>query len=113
MQRARRQVGFYVVHPVSDGVVAMHGLRDEVDALRGALMQEGLAAFEHTSDKLVDAFSITGTPEEARQKIGEYEGKLSHLVLHTPYVPPFTAEESDDAYRNIISAFAGITAPAA
>jgi len=105
MARARRQVGFYIVHPVSDVAVALHGLQDPVNELRARMMSEGLAAFEHTDDVLVETFSITGTPEEARQKLAQYEGHIEHIALHTPYVPPFTAEDSADAFANIIAAF--------
>jgi probable F420-dependent oxidoreductase len=111
MARARRQVGFYVVHPVSDAVVALHGLQEPVDELRARMRAEGPAAFAHTDDRLVELLSITGTPEEARQKLAQFEGMVDHVALHTPYVPPFTAEESADAYENILSAFAG-AAPA-
>jgi probable F420-dependent oxidoreductase len=104
-RRARVHVGFYVAHPVSDVVIEVHGLMDEVAALREAMMSAGLAAFEHTPDSLVEAFSITGTPEEARQKLADWEGAYDDLVLHTPYVPPLEADESEDAYRNIVEAF--------
>jgi probable F420-dependent oxidoreductase len=104
-RRGRIHVGFYVAHPVSDVVVELHGLQDEVLALRQAMMTEGLAAFEQTPDSLVEAFSITGTPEEARQKLPDWEDAYDDLVLHTPYVPPLDAEESEDAYRNIVEAF--------
>ncbi|MCD2195811.1 LLM class flavin-dependent oxidoreductase [Actinomycetospora endophytica] len=114
MARARRQVGFYVVHPVSDPVVELHGLGEQVGELRGRLRSEGLAAFEHTPDELVEILSITGTPEEARQKAARYEGVVDHLALHTPYVPPFTPEESEDAFDQIVGAFGhGALRPAA
>jgi len=105
LARARRQVGFYVAHPSSDPIVAHAGVTDEVNALRMALFTEGLAAFEKTPDAVVRAFSITGTPDEARSQLGAWEGIVDHVVFHTPYVPPFTAEESEDAYRNILDAF--------
>ena len=105
MRRARLQVGFYVVHPVSDGVVKLHGLEDPVNELRARMMREGLAAFAHTDDRIVDVLSISGTPEEARQKLAEYEGVVEHIVLHCPYVPPFSAEESADCFANILDAF--------
>lgn len=109
MRRARIHVGFYVAHPVSDVVVQLHGLEEEQGRIRQAFMTEGLAGLEKTDDRLVEAFSISGTPEEARQKLDDYEA-IPHLVLHTPYVPPLTAEESEDAYRNIVSAFGDIAA---
>jgi alkanesulfonate monooxygenase SsuD/methylene tetrahydromethanopterin reductase-like flavin-dependent oxidoreductase (luciferase family) len=107
-RRARIHVGFYVAHPVSDVVVEVHGLQEEVGAVRQALMTNGLAGLDETDEKLVETFSIAGTPEEARQKLGAWEDALPHLVLHTPYVPPLSAEESEDAYRNIVDAFGDV-----
>ncbi|NMO91658.1 LLM class flavin-dependent oxidoreductase [Actinomycetospora sp. TBRC 11914] len=112
MARARRQVGFYVVHPVSDPVVALHGLTAQVDELRSRMRTEGLAAFEHTADELVETLSITGTPEEVRQKADRFRGVVDHLALHTPYVPPFTPEESEDAFDQIVAAFGNPTGAA-
>jgi alkanesulfonate monooxygenase SsuD/methylene tetrahydromethanopterin reductase-like flavin-dependent oxidoreductase (luciferase family) len=105
MERARKQVGFYVAHPSSDSIVAHAGLTDEVNALRMNLFTEGLAAFEKTPDSIVRALSITGTPDEAREQLAAWEGVVDHLVFHCPYVPPFTAEESEDCYRNILDTF--------
>jgi hypothetical protein len=90
---------------VSNGPVETLGLQDAVADLRAAARANGPAAFVNTDERLVDALSISGTPEEARQKLAEYRDVVPHVVLHTPYVPPFTAEESDDAYRNIITTF--------
>jgi probable F420-dependent oxidoreductase len=108
MRRARRQVGFYVVHPVSDPVVELHGLQEQVGELRARMSREGLAAFEHTDDRIVEVLSITGTPEEARQKLAAFEGAADHVALHCPYVPPFTPEESSDAFTRILDAFARV-----
>jgi hypothetical protein len=69
-----------------------------------AMFQKGLAAFEDTPEELVELFSITGTPEECHQKLARYKD-LPHLALHTSYVPPFDAEESEDCYLQIIDAF--------
>jgi probable F420-dependent oxidoreductase len=104
--RGRIHTGFYVAHPVSDAVVAMHGLEAERDAVRVALMTKGLDGLAETSDKLVEVFSITGTPEEARQKLDAWTADIPHVVLHTPYIPPLSAEDSEDAYRGIVDAFA-------
>ncbi len=109
IQRARIHVGFYIAHPVSDVVAEVHGLTDEVAALRQSLMTEGPAAIAKTSDALVEAFSISGTPDEAREQIERY-GALTHLALHTPYIPPLSWEESDDAYRQIVDAFGEVAA---
>jgi alkanesulfonate monooxygenase SsuD/methylene tetrahydromethanopterin reductase-like flavin-dependent oxidoreductase (luciferase family) len=104
LRRAKLHVGFYVAHPVSDVVAELHGVQDDVNALRGEMMQKGLAAFADTPESLVELFSIYGTPEECRHQLERYTA-LPHVVLHTPYVPPFTAEESDDCYHQIVDTF--------
>lgn len=104
LARAKKHVGFYIAHPVSDVVAEIEGVQDLVNGLRVSMMQKGLAAFEDTPEELVELFSITGTPEECRQKLDNYK-ELPHLALHTSYVPPFTAEESEDCYLQIIDAF--------
>jgi probable F420-dependent oxidoreductase len=105
MQRARKQVGFYATHSAGAKVAAMHGLQDAVADLRRGFMREGIAAFERTDDRLIETLSITGTPEEARQKLTQYEGVIDHLVLHTPYVPPIEADEAADGFTNILETF--------
>ena len=102
--RARRHVGFYVSHPSSDPIVEFAGLSDEVNELRMRMMTEGLSAFENCSDKLIETFSLTGTPDEVAARLSDWEGIVDHLVLHTPYVPPFTAQDSEDSYRQICAA---------
>ncbi len=104
MARAKKHVGFYIAHPVSDIVAEIEGVLDLVNELRVSMMQKGPAAFEDTPEELVELFSISGTPEECRQKLERYKD-LPHLALHTSYVPPFTAEESEDCYLQIIDAF--------
>lgn len=107
MRRARIQVGLYSCNHVSDAVLRFTGLTEDRDAVLQAIMERGLeAAAEVTSDALVDALSITGTPDEAREKFASFDDALDHVILHTPYVPPLTPEETEDAYRNIVSTFA-------
>jgi len=106
MERARHQVGFYAVHPISDAIVSDYGMLDLVNDLRARYKAEGVAAFAHTDDRLVDLLSISGTPEEARQKLADYRDHVDHVALHAPYVPPLTAEDSADAFANILETFA-------
>jgi len=108
LARGKRHVGFYIAHPVSDVVAEVEGALDLVNGLRQSLMEKGPAAIDDTPEELVELFSITGTPEECRQKLERYKD-LPHLALHTSYTPPFTAEESEDCYRQIVDAFADVT----
>ena len=106
MMRARRQVGFYAVHPITDSLMAEYGLIDDVNELRKRFRAQGVDAFAHTSDRLIEKLSITGTPEEARQKLEAYRGHVDLMMLHTPYVPPLTIDDATDAFTNIVTTFA-------
>jgi probable F420-dependent oxidoreductase len=104
---ARINVGNYVAFPVSSTVIDFMGLQDDRDAVLNALMTEGPSALETaTSDKLLETFSICGTPSEAMEQFEAFRGRLPHIVLHTPYVPPITARESNDAFRATVKTFA-------
>lgn len=104
-RRARIQVGNYVAPQVSEVVVDHMGLQADRMAVLEAFMAGGPQALEHaTSDELVRTFSITGTPDECREQLKQYEGVLDHIILHTPYVPPLNADESEDAFLNNVRA---------
>ncbi|MCK9504473.1 MAG: LLM class flavin-dependent oxidoreductase [Porticoccaceae bacterium] len=107
MRRARIQVGCYAAYPVSTFIADEEGLAEDRNAVVKALLEKGPQALEHaTSDALVERFSIAGTPDECREKLKEQQKVTPHVVLHTPYVPPLNAAESEDAYRNIVRTFA-------
>lgn len=106
MRRARIHVGQPVLNPVSDGVIDAHGLRKQVDEVRDAIMSGGPAALaEVTDDELVRTFSIAGTPDEGREQLACWEGVIDHVMLHPPYVPPLSADETADAYQQVLDAF--------
>jgi probable F420-dependent oxidoreductase len=102
---ARINVGMYVATPGGETVAEFMGLQDERNALLKALMSDGIDALERTtSDALVRHFSICGTADDAREQLAEYQGLLPHIILHTPYVPPIRQQESEAAFRNMVSA---------
>jgi alkanesulfonate monooxygenase SsuD/methylene tetrahydromethanopterin reductase-like flavin-dependent oxidoreductase (luciferase family) len=109
-RRAKLHIGFYCLHPLIDAVVELHGLQDERDQVRARVAERGLEALTETPDALIEALAIAGTPEEGRQKLRAWQEEIPHVVFHTPYVPPLTADESEDIYRNIVSAFSETTA---
>ena len=109
--RARTQIGFYVLAKHADMPVKHIGKYEEVLELRQRAREQGPAAYQTISDELVHAFSIVGTPEQAREQVKKWDGVIDHLVLHIPYVPPLTAQESEECYLNALAAFTQ-TAPA-
>jgi alkanesulfonate monooxygenase SsuD/methylene tetrahydromethanopterin reductase-like flavin-dependent oxidoreductase (luciferase family) len=105
-KRARINVGMYLCTPAGELVAGHMGMKEERDAVMQALMSRGPQALETAvSDALVGAFSIVGTPDEAREQYTAYRDVLDHVVLHTPYVPPLTESESEDAFRNTVRTF--------
>ena len=101
---ARINVGMYVATPGCETVAEYMGLQEDRNALLKALMSEGLGALEFaTSDALVREFCISGTPDEARDQLSEYQGLLPHIILHTPYVPPIQQHESEAAFRAMLA----------
>ena len=105
-RRARIQVGIYAAHPLSDAMIQFHGLEKEQEVLRTALFSTGPQSLPEVCDeKLVDLFAISGTPDECRRQLSEFDGALPHVVLHTPYMLPLTSEESAETFRLILEAF--------
>jgi probable F420-dependent oxidoreductase len=105
MRLARISVGMYACYPVSDPMVSYLGLTEDRDAVLKAMLTEGLGALERTtSDALVRAFCIAGTPDECAEQLAAYTDVMSHVVLHTPYVPPITAAESHGAFHRNLAA---------
>jgi alkanesulfonate monooxygenase SsuD/methylene tetrahydromethanopterin reductase-like flavin-dependent oxidoreductase (luciferase family) len=108
---ARINVGNYVAYPVGWTVVEHMGLQEERDAVVQALFTEGPSALESaTSDALLDAFAISGTPDEAAEQFAAFDGVLPNIILHTPYVPPIQGRESAEAFRNTVQTFARVLA---
>jgi alkanesulfonate monooxygenase SsuD/methylene tetrahydromethanopterin reductase-like flavin-dependent oxidoreductase (luciferase family) len=105
-RRARIQVGNYVAYAGAAPVIEHMGLHEDRDAVVRALRDDGAHALERTtSDALLRTFSISGTPDECREQLPRFEQALSHVVLHTPYVPPLEAAESEQAFRSLVRCF--------
>ncbi len=107
LYRARIQVGTYVCHPLGDFVLARDGLLDERNKVMDGLMTGGPATLAETvSDVLLERYAVVGTPQECRQQLSYFTDFVPHAVLHTPYVPPLTEEESYDSFIQICKTFA-------
>ncbi len=103
MRLARINVGLYVAYPISEPMCEFEGLAEDRLAVVQTLMTKGPMALEHTtSDALLKAFSISGTPDEAREQLAAFQESIPHTVLHTPYMPPIQREESERAYLNAV-----------
>jgi probable F420-dependent oxidoreductase len=85
----RRQLAFYASTATYRSVLELHGfqnLQDELSALakRGGWAEMGALI----NDDVLDAFSVTGPPEELSARIVErYGGLVDRVALYAPYSP--------------------------
>lgn len=108
LRRARIHVGQMVCNPVQAGILGALGLQDDAAQALESMMAGGPPSLaDVTSDRLVEAFALAGTPDEVREQLGQFEGLVDHVVLHPPYVAPFTADEAAQGFHNILSTFGG------
>jgi alkanesulfonate monooxygenase SsuD/methylene tetrahydromethanopterin reductase-like flavin-dependent oxidoreductase (luciferase family) len=106
IRRARINVGNYICFPGADPMVQFNDVQATRDKVLEKLFTEGPSAFDLIPEQVVKMFAICGTPDEGREQLTEFTGKLDHIVLHTPYVPPLEAADSEDCFRNTVAAFA-------
>jgi probable F420-dependent oxidoreductase len=106
MRRARINVGNYICFPGADPMVQFNGVEEARDAVLAKLFTDGPSAFDLLPEEVVKMFAICGTPDEGRAQLAEFDGLLDHIVLHTPYVPPLLAADSEDCFKNTVAAFA-------
>lgn len=109
MRRARIQVGNYICFPGADPMIQFENLAEERDKVLMKLLSDGVSAFDDIPEHVVKTFAICGTPEEGREQLAAFEGALDHIVLHTPYVPPLAQADSEDAFRDTVTALAPVS----
>jgi probable F420-dependent oxidoreductase len=105
MRRARINVGNYICFPGADPMVQFNDVAEARNAVLEKLFSDGPSAFDLLPEEVVKRFAICGTPEEGRAQLTEFDGLLDHVVLHTPYVPPLEAGDSEDCFRNTVATF--------
>jgi probable F420-dependent oxidoreductase len=104
-QEARQQVAFYATVKTYDLLLDSSGFGREKEALRHAfrtLDVAGMAAA--VSDEMLSAIAISGTPDDCRQQLADFEGLLDTAMLYTPTfgVDPQRASEN---HKLIIETF--------
>ena len=83
-------VAFYASVKTYTGFFAFHGFGDEARRVQAAFREGDIRRMiEAVPDEMVDALTISGTPERARQKLAAYEGLVDAVKLSPPthFVP--------------------------
>jgi probable F420-dependent oxidoreductase len=97
---AKNQLGFYFTVKVYHTILSFHGLPEVADACRKALRTFDVRAMsEAIPDSLVDEVAIACTPDEARDRLAQWEGLTDEALLYAPTVgvPPERVRENLDA----------------
>jgi probable F420-dependent oxidoreductase len=84
---AKGQIGFYLTTKLYHSVLDLHGMREVGQACRKALQSFDVAAMAAAvPDALVDEIAIACTPDEARDRLAQWEGLTDEPLFYAPAV---------------------------
>ncbi|MDG2333310.1 MAG: LLM class flavin-dependent oxidoreductase [Myxococcota bacterium] len=84
---AKGQIGFYYTVSVYRTILDYHGLPEVADACRAALATFDIRAMaEAIPDSLVDEIAIACTPDEARDRLAQWDDLAEEVMLYAPQV---------------------------
>lgn len=104
MDDAKAQIGFYFTVKVYHTILRHHGLPDVAQACRAALATFDIPAMAAAiPDALVDEIAIACPPDEARQRLKQWEGWCDEVLFYAPTlgVPPERARANLDAMLTV------------
>jgi probable F420-dependent oxidoreductase len=88
---AKNQIGFYFTTALYHSVLDLHGMREVGEACRAALRKfDTKAMAEAVPDALVDEIAIACTPDEALDRLEQWDDLSEDALLYAPSVgvPP-------------------------
>lgn len=104
IQDAKNQIGFYYTTDLYHTVLDLHGMREVGQACRAAFKKMDFKAMaEAVPDALVDEIAIACTPDEARDRLAQWDGLTEEALLYPPAVgvPPQRLQSNIDAMFQI------------
>jgi probable F420-dependent oxidoreductase len=88
---AKSQIGFYYTTAIYHSILDLHGLRHVGEACTAAFRKMDLKALaEAIPDELVEEIAIACTPDEAKDRLSQWNGLTDEALLYPPAVgvPP-------------------------
>jgi probable F420-dependent oxidoreductase len=101
---AKCQIGFYFTTALYHTILDLHGLRSVGEACRAALRRFDVQAMaDAVPDSLVEEIAIACTPDEAKDRLGQWRGLTEQPLLYAPTVgvPPARLHANLDAMLDI------------
>ena len=84
---AKCQIGFYYTTSLYHSILDLHGMREVGEKCRAALRTFDIKAMaEAVPDELVDEIAIACTPDEARDRLAQWQGLTDTPLLYAPSV---------------------------
>jgi alkanesulfonate monooxygenase SsuD/methylene tetrahydromethanopterin reductase-like flavin-dependent oxidoreductase (luciferase family) len=99
------QIGFYFTTKLYHSILEHHGMREIGEACSAALKKfdtRGMA--DAIPDELVDLIGIACTPDEARDRLAQWEGLTEDPILYAPSVG-VTPERRAESFALCLDAF--------
>jgi alkanesulfonate monooxygenase SsuD/methylene tetrahydromethanopterin reductase-like flavin-dependent oxidoreductase (luciferase family) len=104
---AKNQIGFYFTTGIYHSILELHGMKEVGEACRAALRKMDVKAMSAAvPDALVDEIAIACTPDEARDRLAQWQGLTEQPLLYAPSVgvPPGRLRDNHDATLEIFGA---------
>lgn len=103
--RARKTLAFYaVVGSIYREFLASNGFREEIAQITESYRKEGLAnVHKLIPDKMLDAITIAGEPEECRKKLN----KFMETGISLPVIQFNPVNEAESSFKDVLKAFLG------
>jgi len=87
VQDAKQQIGFYYTVKVYHTILHLHGLPEVAAACRAALATFDVPAMAAAiPDALVDEIGIVCTPDEAKDRLAQWQGLCDEVLFYTPSI---------------------------
>jgi probable F420-dependent oxidoreductase len=87
VQDAKGQIGFYFTTALYHSILDLHGLRGVGEACRAALRKFDVKAMAAAvPDELVEEIAIACTPDEAKDRLAQWQGLTDQPLLYAPTV---------------------------
>jgi alkanesulfonate monooxygenase SsuD/methylene tetrahydromethanopterin reductase-like flavin-dependent oxidoreductase (luciferase family) len=102
---AKGQIGFYYTVSVYRTILDYHGLPEVADACRAALATFDIRAMaDAIPDALVDEIAIACTPDEAHDRLGQWNDLTDEVMLYAPQIG-VPADRVQDNLATILDVF--------
>ena len=98
LREAKGQIGFYYTTELYHSILDLHGLRHVGQACRAAFRKFDMKALaEAVPDALVDEIAIACTPDEARDRLGQWRD----LTVEPLFYPPSVGLRPERVLENV------------